>query len=72
MSAGRRQQVIESAERAVREQLQRPDAQELLAGLPPGEPHKLRRPDGPPASWPRLRPAPRRRRPDLPARPDGW
>ena len=60
MSSSRRQQVIESAELSVREQLQRPEAQELLAGLPLGEPHKLRRPDGPPASWPRLRPAPRR------------
>jgi NTE family protein len=58
MSAGRRQQVIETAARTVREQLQRPELRALLADLPPGEPHKIRRPDGPPSSWPELRPAP--------------
>jgi NTE family protein len=58
MSAGRRQQVIETATHTVREQLQRPEVRNLLEGLPPGEPHKVRRPPGPPSSWPELRPAP--------------
>ncbi len=58
MSAGRRQQVIDTATRTVREQLQNPYVKELLSGLPPGEPHKIRRPAGPPSSWPELRPAP--------------
>jgi NTE family protein len=57
MSGARRHEVIETAERSVREQLQRPEAQRLLAGLPRGEPHKIRRPAGPPSSWPELRPA---------------
>jgi NTE family protein len=58
MSAGRRQLVIETATRTVREQLQRPELKELLSDLPAGEPHKIRRPAGPPSSWPELRPAP--------------
>jgi NTE family protein len=58
MSASRRQQVIEAAMGSVTEQLQRPEVHELLSGLPPGEPHKIRRPAGPPSSWPELRPAP--------------
>jgi NTE family protein len=58
MSASRRQQVIETAERTVRAQLQRPDVRARLRGLPKGEPHKVRRPPGPPSSWPELRPAP--------------
>lgn len=52
MSAARRRQVIETAERTVIERLRRPKAQELLRGLPPGEPHKVRRPEGPPSTWP--------------------
>ncbi len=47
-------QVIETAERTVLEQLRRPEARELLRGLPPGAPHKVRRPDGPPSTWPLL------------------
>jgi NTE family protein len=58
MSASRRQQVIETATRSVREQLRRPEVRELLRGLPRGEPHKIRRPPGPPSTWPELRPAP--------------
>ena len=57
MSAGRRQQVIETATRTVREQLQSHERKQLLEDLPPGEPHKVRRPPGPPSSWPPLRPA---------------
>jgi NTE family protein len=52
MSAKRREQVIETAERTVLEQLRRPENRELLNRLPAGEPHKIRRPAGPPSSWP--------------------
>ncbi len=62
MSASRRQQVIETATRTVRAQLQRPQVLERLEGLPQGEPHKIRRPEGPPSSWPDLRPARRAER----------
>jgi NTE family protein len=57
MSTARRQRVIETAERTVVEQLRRPHLKALLDGLPAGEPHKIRRPDGPPSSWPPLRSA---------------
>jgi NTE family protein len=66
MSVARRQAVIEKAEETVAEQLQRPEVRELLKDLPKGEPHKIRRPDGPPSSWPRVAPAHRR-----PTRADG-
>jgi NTE family protein len=56
-SAERRRLVIETATRTVREQLRRPETQALLRDLPPGEPHKVRRPSGPPSTWPELRPA---------------
>jgi NTE family protein len=56
-SPERRQRVIETAARTVRAQLRQPEAQELVRDLPPGEPHKIRRPAGPPSSWPELRPA---------------
>ncbi len=52
MSAARRQQVIEVAERTVGEQLREPSLRALLRGLPQGEPHKLRKPRGPASSWP--------------------
>ena len=52
MSAKRRQEVIETAERTVLEQLRRPGIRELLRDLPPGEPHRVRRPAGPPSTWP--------------------
>jgi NTE family protein len=57
MSATRRQRVIETAERTVLDQLREPGLRALLRDLPPGERHKIRRPDGPPSSWPPLRPA---------------
>jgi NTE family protein len=60
MSTSRRHEVIETAIETVREQLRTPDTAEKLAGLPAGEPHKIRRPDGPPSGWPRLIPALRR------------
>jgi len=52
MSPRRRNQVIEVARRTVTEQLDEPANRELLADLPPGDPRKLRRPDGPPSEWP--------------------
>jgi NTE family protein len=57
MSGARRRQVIETALETTYEQLGQPRARELLSDLPPGEPHKVRRPDGPPSTWPELRPA---------------
>jgi NTE family protein len=61
MSASRRQRVIETAERTVLEQLRRPEVRQLMEDLPKGEAHKIRRPDGPPSSWPRIGPAARTR-----------
>jgi NTE family protein len=55
MSVKRRQQVIETAERTVLEQLRRPGTRELLSALPSGEPHRIRRPEGPPSTWPPIR-----------------
>ena len=54
MSARRRQEVIETAERTVLEQLRRREVRSLLSGLPAGESHRIRRPAGPPSSWPPL------------------
>jgi NTE family protein len=54
MSSGRREQVIETAERTVLEQLRRPENRSLMTGLPPGEPHRIRRPAGHPSTWPPL------------------
>jgi NTE family protein len=47
-----RHDVIECARRTVAEQLREPEVAELLTGLPPGEPHKVARPEGDPATWP--------------------
>jgi NTE family protein len=47
-----RHAVIELARRTVAEQLREPGVAELLANLPPGEAHKLARPDGEPGAWP--------------------
>lgn len=52
MSRRRRAQVIETAMRTVRSQLQAPGMAEKLAGLPAGEAHRIRRPAGPPSEWP--------------------
>jgi NTE family protein len=60
MSADRRQDVIDTAERTVAEQLIRSEISALLDGLPAGEPHKISRPSGPPSTWPDLGPAGRR------------
>jgi NTE family protein len=58
MSSARRQDVIDTAERTMAEQLRRPELRDLLRGLPRGQPHKIRRPAGPPSSWPELVRAP--------------
>jgi NTE family protein len=60
MNAERRQQVIETAELTVAEQLRNPEIRAKLAGLPRGEDHKIGRPPGAPSSWPPLRPVARR------------
>jgi NTE family protein len=62
MSTSRRHEVIETAARTVREQVRRHERHDQLERLPAGEPHKIRRPPGPPSSWPELRPAPQQPR----------
>jgi NTE family protein len=59
MSNKRRHEVIETALRTVGDQLQGSEFQELLKGLPKGEPHKIQRPAGPPSTWPEIVPAAR-------------
>lgn len=54
MRTGNRNQVIEVARHTVARQLAEPAIRELLAALPPGEPEKVRRPDGPSSDWPPL------------------
>jgi len=61
MSGARRNEVIETAQRTVAEQLREAGVREVLRDLPAGEPHKIRMPDGPPASWPELVPGAGRR-----------
>jgi hypothetical protein len=56
MSPERRQLVIETAIRTVRKQLQERGLRDRLADLPEGEPHKVKRPVGPPSGWPKIRP----------------
>ncbi len=61
MSGARRNEVIETAQGTVREQLRDPATRKKLSGLPAGEPHKIRMPDGPPSRAGRTsRPAARR------------
>ncbi len=52
MSRRNRNPVIETAIRTVGAQLRRPEHREALAALPAGEPARVRRPDGPPSTWP--------------------
>jgi len=54
-----RHDVIETARRTVAEQLRDPAVASLLAALPAGEPHKIARPDGDPATWPPMGPVAR-------------
>ena len=58
MSGRRRNEVIETAMRTVTEQLAAPEVAERLAGLPAGEPHRIRRPEGPVDTWPQVIPSP--------------
>ncbi len=44
--------MIEVARRTVAAQLAEPRNRELLADLPPGDPRKIHRPEGPPSEWP--------------------
>jgi hypothetical protein len=55
MSTKNRNPVIETARRTVARQLREPVVAEMLAGLPQGQPEKVRRPAGPPSEWPPLR-----------------
>lgn len=52
MSRRNRNPVIETAIRTVSAQLREPGNRELLEGLPAGNPYRVRRPDGPPSTWP--------------------
>jgi NTE family protein len=52
MSTRNRNPVIQTAIRTVGEQLRDPEVADLLTGLPPGNPYRIRRPDGPPSTWP--------------------
>jgi NTE family protein len=52
MSTRNRNPVIQTAIRTVGRQLRDPEVAELLTGLPPGNPYRVRRPDGPPSTWP--------------------
>ena len=54
MRTGNRNKVIEVARRTVARQLADPRNRDLLAALPPGQPERVRRPDGPPSEWPPL------------------
>jgi NTE family protein len=54
MSTGNRNGVIATAQRTVAEQLATPQNSELLAGLPAGDPRRVRRPAGDPSQWPDL------------------
>ena len=54
MRGDRRQEVIELARQTVAKQLHAPEAEKLVAGLPPGAPERIARPDVPPSDWPGL------------------
>ena len=53
MSRRRRNEVIEVANGTVRGQLRETGMRKALARLPAGDPGRVRRPEGPPSSWPR-------------------
>jgi NTE family protein len=54
MATRNRNRVIQTAIDTVGRQLREPGVRELLSDLPPGEPHKLARPEGPPETWPQI------------------
>ena len=51
MSRRNRNPVIRTAMETVAGQLRAPAVRELLEGLPPGDPDRVRRPHGPPSDW---------------------
>jgi hypothetical protein len=51
MSRKRRHDVIRTAIDTIGHQLHRPQAKELLRGLPPAPAAKIRRPEGEPKTW---------------------
>lgn len=61
MSSSRRHQVIETAVETVTQHLRESEVGERLARLPAGDPRLVRRPGGPPSSWPDFRAAARER-----------
>ena len=67
MSRGRRREVVETAVRTVTDHLRESPVGERLARLPAGTPALVRRPPGPPASWPDLPTVVRKRRRRHPA-----
>jgi NTE family protein len=52
MNRRNRNPVIQTAMRTIGAQLRDPSVRELLEGLAPGDPHRIRRPEGPPSGWP--------------------
>ncbi len=61
MNGRRRQEVIHTAVRTVTEQLHDSPVGARLAALPAGDPRLVRRPDGPPSTWPDFQAAARAR-----------
>jgi NTE family protein len=61
MSRSRRNEVIELAVRTVRPRLRESGVRNALTKLPPGEPGRVRRPEGPASTWPRYVEAAERR-----------
>jgi hypothetical protein len=61
MSSKRRHEVIETAVATVTEHLRESGVGERLKRLPEGDPRLVRRPDGPPSTWPDFRAAARER-----------
>jgi NTE family protein len=59
MSTRNRNPVIETAIETVSRQLREPEVRDVLEDLPPGEPHKVARPPGPPSTWPEVGPVTR-------------
>lgn len=65
MSSKRRHKMIETAMATTTDQLRSSPLGERLAALPAGDPRLVRRPSGPPSTWPDLRAAARNRWGDL-------
>lgn len=61
MSSRRRRDVVKTAVQTMTEHLRESPAGAQLAGLPAGNPRLVRRPEGPPSTWPDFRAAARER-----------